>query len=322
MVFIIFVLSALSLGILGTLILNKGNKVRKRVERLITKDSISTRKKEITTIEDKSKKPSIRKIVTQIANNIKTSDEKRNKIETELQSADIPLKVEEFIAIRIIIMAAAFLLCLLFGLSFLTALIIGLIGLKLPSLYVKKKKTKRLEASAKQLPQVLETMTNALKSGFSFMQALQLVSSEIPAPLGKEFKQTIKEVNLGISMEEAFTNLLSRLPNKDVEIMVTAVLIQRSTGGNLAQILETIQETITERVRLKDELKALTSQGRMSALVITLLPVLLGLFLNLMNPDYFVPLLTNPFGLIVLLIGVFSGILGWIFIMKIVKVEV
>ncbi|MGO4886399.1 type II secretion system F family protein [Anaerobacillus sp. MEB173] len=319
MILIIFILSTLSFVFIGMFFLKRQQKVKRRIEQFISNKSNNVVYENVKT---PMKKTPMKNLIHRISKNIKTSDTKRNKLENELESAGLPLKVEEFITIRIIIFGMAFVFSLLLGGHFVVSILLGFIGWQLLSVYVKKKKSARIAASAQQLPQALEIMANAMKSGFSFMQAMQLVSKELPDPLGTEFQRTIKEINLGISTEVAFDNLLQRLPNKDLEIVVTAVLIQRSTGGNLATILETIQETISERVRMKDELKALTSQGRMSALVITLLPVVLGLLINVMNPEFFSPMFTHPLGWVLLGGGTVSGILGWIFIQKVVTIEV
>ncbi|MCL7746726.1 type II secretion system F family protein [Halalkalibacter alkaliphilus] len=319
MTIVIFMLSTLSFALCGTYFFNKQQKIKKRIHQFIPNDG---KKVKLEKAPKPVKKVTLKSFLQQLSKNIKTTDTKRSQLEIELESAGLPLKVEEFITIRVVIFGFAFCLTLLMGIQLLLAIVFGLLAWKLPTFYLKKKKSARIAASAAQLPQVLEIMANSMKSGFSFMQAMQLVSREMPDPIGIEFQRTIKEINLGISTEEAFENLLQRLPNKDLEIVVTAVLIQRSTGGNLAVILETIQETITERVRMKDELKALTSQGRMSALVITLLPVILGLLLNVMNPDYFSPMFSHPLGLVLLGGGIFSGLLGWIFIQKVVTIEV
>jgi tight adherence protein B len=319
MAILIFFLSTLSFAMVSTFYLKKKNKVKRRIQQLIPEAKAVVKTENVM---KSTRKSPVKEVIITLSKNIKTSDKKREKLENELESAGIPLKVEEFIIVRVLAFSLSFTLTLFMGGHFYIALLIGLLFGKLPSGYVKKKKKARVSAGAAQLPQALEMMANSMKSGFSFMQAMQLVAKEVPDPLGIEFQRTIKEINLGISMDTAFQNLLQRLPNKDLEIVVTAVLIQRSTGGNLASILETIQETISERVRMKDELQALTSQGRMSALVITLLPVILGLLLNLMNPDYFNPMFSHPLGWVLLGGGTLSGILGWIFIQKVVTIEV
>jgi tight adherence protein B len=319
MAILIFFLSTLSFAMVGTFYLKKKNKVKRRIQQLIPEAKAVVKTENLMKTTRKSP---VKEVIIKLSKIIKTSDKKREKLENELESAGIPLKVEEFIIVRFLAFSLSFMLTFFMGGHFFIALLIGLLLGKLPSGYVKKKKKARVSAGAAQLPQALEMMANSMKSGFSFMQAMHLVAKEVPDPLGIEFQRTIKEINLGISMDTAFQNLLQRLPNKDLEIVVTAVLIQRSTGGNLASILETIQETISERVRMKDELKALTSQGRMSALVITLLPVILGLLLSLMNPDYFNPMFSHPLGWVLLGGGTLSGILGWIFIQKVVTIEV
>ncbi|OLO38943.1 hypothetical protein BTR23_10375 [Alkalihalophilus pseudofirmus] len=321
MIVIIFILSTICFAFTAQYYLKKTQKVKKRMEQFIRRDTRLIESKSETTIKT-TKSSQFKNFFKVLSKNIKTSEPKRNKLETELESAGIPLKVEEFITIRVVTFGMIFMISLILGLNLFVAIFISMIGWILPTFYVKKKKEARVTAAASLLPQALETMASAMKSGFSFMQAMQVVSKEISDPIGIEFQRTIKEINLGISMETAFENLLQRLPNKDLEIVVTAVIIQRSTGGNLATILETIQETISERVRMKDELKALTSQGRMSALVITLLPVVLGLLLNLMNPEYFTPMFSHPLGWALLAGGVISGLLGWIFIQKVVTIEV
>src|SRR5690606_16452868 len=106
---------------------------------------------------------------------------------------------------------------------------------------------------ASQLAPALGTMASAMRSGFSFIQAMQLIGREVPDPIGPEFERTVREINLGISMEEAFKNLLRRLPNEDLEIVAPALLIQRPTGGNLAELRETMEETVRGRIRIKEE---------------------------------------------------------------------
>ncbi|MBD8069128.1 type II secretion system F family protein [Bacillus sp. PS06] len=319
MTVIIFIVATLSFGYIGSLIVKKTKRVERRIEQLMVKKVPDT---EITTERNAPKKTHLKDWVKRLAKNVRTTDQKQQKLEHELESAGIPIKVEEFITIRIALFSITLLLSILLGVQYFFALLIGFVSWKLPSIYIKRKKEKRVAASGAQLPQALETMASAMKSGFSFMQAMQHVAKEMPDPIGIEFLRTIKEINLGISMDAAFDQLLKRLPNKDLEMVLTAVLIQRSTGGNLAQILETIHETISDRVRMKDELKALTSQGRISALVITLLPVGLGLLLNLMNPEYFTPMLQHPLGWALLGGGIVSGTIGWILIQKIVTIEV
>lgn len=318
---IIFIGATLVFGLLGQYFIHRKGYVKRRIEQFIPKNTQMPLIQN-ETVEKEAKIPFFSSAVSALSRIITTSKQQQKKLERDLEGAGISLKVEEFIAIRFIIFAALLALTLFLNHHFLISILIALIGWMIPSIIVRRKKEARIAASASQLPQVLETMSNGMKSGFSFLQAMQLVAKEIPNPIGGEFMKTIKEINIGISMENAFGNLLHRLPNKDLQIVVTTVLIQRSTGGNLVMILETIHETITERVRMKDELRALTAQGRTSALIITLLPVALGILLSIMNQGYFEPMFSHPLGLVLMGLGAFSGIIGWVLINKVVTIEV
>lgn len=291
--------------------------IRRRINELVNRETLAME------AESAGPRPSkIKAIIQRFANNIRTTEGTRNKIERILESAGIPIRVEELITIRVLLFAISTVFALLLGIQFIIALLIGFLSWQFPYFYIKRKMDKRISMAGAQLPQALEIMASAMKSGFSFMQAMQLVAKELPDPIGVEFYRTIKDINYGLPMDTAFEHLLKRVPNRDLEIITTAILIQRTTGGNLSKILETIHETISERVRMKDELRALTAQGRMSALVITLLPVGLGILLNVMNPDYFTPMLQHPFGWLLIVGGIISGTLGWFFINKVVTIEV
>jgi tight adherence protein B len=208
------------------------------------------------------------------------------------------------------------------GFPFILALVLLSIGYWLPTFQLKRTRHKRLAKFSAQLPQALRTMTTAIKAGFSIVQAIQLVGKEADDPIAYEFTRTIREINLGVSLEEAFENFAKRVPNEDLKIMITAILIQRTVGGNLADILEIVQQTIQDRIKIKQELHTLTAQGRMSAWIITMLPVALALILFMMSPDYFSPMLTHPLGWGMLGGGVCSGVLGWLMIQKMIKIEV
>jgi tight adherence protein B len=314
----IFILCTLAFAfIMNNLLGNRA--LKRRINQLSDRKTLSVQSEK--SIEDR-KTINFMEMIRRFAKNIRTTEKTRNKIEGILESAGIPLKVEEFITIRVILFGVSTVFSLFIGIPFIISILIGFLGWQLPFIILKRKKEKRIALAGSQLPQALEIMSSAMKSGFSFMQAMQQVAKEVSDPIGVEFYRTIKDINFGMPMDIAFENLQKRVPNKDLEIVTTAILIQRSTGGNLSQILETIHETITERVKMKDELKALTAQGKMSALIITLLPVGLGLLLSLMNPEYFTPMLQHPVGWILIIGGIISGVLGWIFINKVVSIEV
>nr|WP_302328460.1 type II secretion system F family protein [Salirhabdus salicampi] len=317
----LIIIFTLLFGGIATFISRRRNPIERRLRRFIPKETESSPARPQTTINtDNEVQPTIKlfRIIAKVFKG-KRFAEKWNR---QLEQAGVPLKPEEFITIRVLLLLLSLVIVSLFNMNLLSRLIIPVFGWVLPVMILRNRREKRLARSSIQLPQALSTLATAMKSGFSFMQAMQLVSKEIPDPLGTEFGQAIREINLGISSEVAFQNMTERLPNEDLKLVVNAVIIQRSTGGNLAELLETIEETINERVRIKDELKALTAQGRMSAWIISLLPVVLGLFLNLMSPEYFGPMLTHPVGWLLLGLGIVSGVFGWILIQRIIKIEV
>jgi tight adherence protein B len=188
--------------------------------------------------------------------------------------------------------------------------------------FVKRRRNKRLNQLTYQLIEVLGMMGNSMRAGFSFMQAMQLVGKEIPDPLGPEFDRCVRQARLGIPLEAVFAELIDRLPNKELDVVLSAILTQRSSGGNMAELLETMEETIRGRIRVLEELRTLTAQWRMSSWIITLLPVGLAFYLAIVNHDYFSPMLNHPLGLTMLFIGAFLILIGWVLIQKIINIEV
>ncbi|MDM5314867.1 type II secretion system F family protein [Fictibacillus sp. b24] len=244
------------------------------------------------------------------------------KAETKLLQAGVSLKFEEFLVLKIMsALTAAALSYILHFEWFVTALFF-LTGLQLPNVYISNKRKKRLSQVPDQLIDSLAMISNSLRAGFSFLQAMQLAGKEMPDPIGHEFDRCVREIGLGIPIEQVFKELTLRLPNKELEVTLNAIVAQRKSGGNLVELMETMEDTIRGRVRILAELKTLTAQGRMSAWVITLLPVGMGLYLHMVSPDYFGPMLDQPLGKVLLFCGAFFTILGWFLIQRIVKIEV
>lgn len=210
----------------------------------------------------------------------------------QLARADIKLTVSEYLAAHVI--AAVGVGALFFTLWGPILAIIGAgVGLLIPRFYVSYVQGKRFRTFEQQLPDILGLWVNALRSGYSVMQALEAISREAPEPSAKEVRRVVQEVQLGITMEDALDHLLVRMPSDDLDLVVTAVNIQREVGGNLAEILEVIGHTIRERIKLKGEIRVLTSQGRITGYLISGLPIVLGAFLMLINPHYMGNLFEN-----------------------------
>lgn len=232
------------------------------------------------------------------------------------------LRPEEFLAVRVLIVIGSGLFLFVVGTSPLINIAVSVLSYWWPVIYMNQKRKKRLNLLSYQLIETLGMMANSMRAGFSFMQAMQLVAKEMPAPIGPEFERVVREVGLGVPLDQVLLELTRRLPNKELAVAIQAILSQRKSGGNLAELMEKLEETIRSRVRILEELKTLTAQGKMSSLVITFLPVGLGLYLYFMSPEYFNPIIEHPLGWMLLSIGAISLMIGWFLIRKIIRIEV
>lgn len=244
------------------------------------------------------------------------------KVELQLMRAEIPMRGEEFLVIIFLTMVlAGFMGFVLFGGIGPAVVLFTLVG-GLTYLYISTRKQKRFQKLNSQIGDALTVMSNSLRAGYSFQQAMDLAAKEMTGPLSVEFRRTVRDINLGTPIEEALMNFNDRVSSDDLELVITAVLIQRQIGGNLAEIFDNISFTIRERIRIKGEIKTLTAQGRMSGLIIGLMPPALFCILMLINPAYMSTLITNPIGLVILASGAVSEFIGILFIKKIISIDV
>jgi tight adherence protein B len=210
-----------------------------------------------------------------------------DRIATNLAQADMKLRPAEYVLAIII---AAFLLGFfawaIGGQNVVSALIGVILGAILPRIYMRRQQNKRLTTFGNQLPDMLNLVVNGLRAGYSTMQALEAVSKELPPPLSTEFERVVKEMQLGIGMEDALNNLHRRIPSDDLDLIITAINVQREVGGNLAEILDTISYTIRERIKIKGEIKVLVSQVIYSGRFLAMLPLILMGLLWFANREY------------------------------------
>lgn len=242
----------------------------------------------------------------------------------QLARADLKLTVAEYAALHVLatigFMTAGF---FLFGQDLIMAIIAAFIGMFAPRIYVARTISRRLNNFEQQLPDTLGLWVNALRSGYSVLQSMEAISRDAPEPTSTEFKRVVQEISLGISMPDALDHLLARVESEDLDLVITAVNIQAEVGGNLAEILDVISNTIRERIKLKGEIRVLTSQGRITGWLISGLPIVLALFLYGINPDYMGNLFENRMcgwpmlGIGLALIGIGSAVIG-----KIVDIEI
>jgi len=253
----------------------------------------------------------------------------------ELARADLKLKVSEYLFIWVGAIVGVPLLMFFAGFALpalqnpIILLVGAVIGFFLPRWYVRRRQGKRLNQFNKQLPDTITLIANALRAGSSFLQAIELVVREARPPISTEFQRVIREVNLGLPFEQALENLVRRVKSEDLELMVTAISIQYQVGGNLAEILDSIAFTIRERVRIKGEIRTLTAQQRMSGYVVGFLPIGLVAFLFIIAPSFLEPMLDPavnilgiPAGMVLMATGGIMMFIGFMFIRRIVDIEV
>jgi tight adherence protein B len=257
-----------------------------------------------------------------------------------LARADIKMKVGEFILITIVLTILGGLIGWVLGggasaaegesslqvLSNIPAIFIGgIVGFFAPTFYLRRQQGRRLIRFDNQLADMLSLMVNGLRAGYSTMQAMEAVSRELPAPISDEFRRVVQEMQLGIAMNTSLDNLTRRIPSKDLDLVVTAINVQREVGGNLAEILDTISHTIRERVRVKGEIRVLTSQVMMSGRVLSIMPIAVIILMYFLNRGYMMRFFnpaTRMYGIPALIIGAFLIVTGYFLMQKIASIEV
>lgn len=248
--------------------------------------------------------------------------EKTKKLDTLLRRAGVSIRPEEFILFRWLIIAfSAGLLFLITG-NILFLFIGAGLGFMAPKWWLKRKEKKRILLFNNGLADMITTIVGSLRAGFSFPQALKTVAEEAQSPIKEEIETVIKEMQYGSSLETALNDLYERMPSEDLELMIQAIIIQRQVGGNLATVLDKIVQTIRDRTKIQRQILTLTAQGRLSGIVIGLLPIILGFVLYLIEPSYIGTLFTNTIGIIMTIAAFVSGVIGFILVRKLTIIEV
>ena len=271
----------------------------------------------------KNKKKRERKEIDPFATLSADVEDKRfaTKVARDLARANLKLRVSEYYYIRIGMSLGLGVLLFVFR-DPVSGIIGFFLGYMLPRFWIGRKIGGRLKSFNKQLPDTIVLLSNSLRAGSSFLQSIELVSREGSPPMSEEMGRVVREVNLGLGMEEALANLVRRIKSDDLDLMVTAIGIQQQVGGNLAEILDTIAFTIRERVRIKGEINTLTAQGRVSGYLVAFLPIGLGVALNAINPAFMQPLFTETIGRILIGVGAVMMTIGFLAIRKITDIKV
>jgi tight adherence protein B len=248
-----------------------------------------------------------------------------DKVAAMLEQSGVPLRVGEYYMIRYAAAFFFFLAPLVFGINFFNlaiALGMGVVGYWLPSQWLNNKRKKRMDRIVAQLVDLLGMVSNSLKSGYGLMQSFEFASKQLPDPLGFEIRRMLRESTLGMSAEQALFALGQRIQSSDMDMVLTAINVQRAVGGNLAEILDKVAHTMRERERIRGEISTLTAQQKMTGIVIGLLPIFMfGIFMVL-NPDYMSLLFDTMTGRMLIVAAVVLEVMGYFSIKRIMAIEV
>jgi tight adherence protein B len=251
-----------------------------------------------------------------------------DRIAKNLARADLKFKSGEFIAFIFILASVLGTVAFLFaGTTLITRAFSALLGIAFgvagPLIYLRSQQGKRLTKFSGQLPDMLNLMVNGLRAGYSTMQAMEAVSKEMPPPISDEFRRVVQEMQLGIPMDKALDNLIRRIPSEDLDFVITAINVQREVGGPLAEILDTIAFTIRERIRIKGEIRVMTSQVVMSGRILSGVPFVVFVLLWFINQDYMGEFFKDLYcGGVALVVGMVMIAIGYFVMMKIADIEV
>lgn len=244
----------------------------------------------------------------------------------DLDRAGLSLTVGEYLLLRVFLAAVLFVVPLVAsGMAvggLIAALVLGVTGYVAPALYVNIRKQRRLRAIEGQLVEAITHIANAMRAGFALLQAIDSAAHRLQPPLAQELARVVADVNLGRSLEDVLVDLGERVGNYDLDMVITAILIQRSTGGNLSEILDNVAETMRERDRVRGEIRTLTAQQRFAGWVLSFWPVAVGIIFFLLNPELVSNMWTTPVGVALLVGAGVLQLLGFLTIRRIVAIDI
>jgi tight adherence protein B len=245
-----------------------------------------------------------------------------SKLKQMIDQADSHITVMRLVLFSLTAGALAFLAVSMISTSYLLMIFFAVVATIVPFAHINMKRKKRLNKFLQLLPDALDLMSRGLSAGHAFTEALQMVATEMPEPISMEFRKTYEEQNLGLSLKLALENLVQRVPLLDLRMCVTAVMIQRETGGNLSELLEKVAYTIRERFRIMEDLKTMTLSSRWSAWLLCALPIFLAIYVTFMNPGYMEVMWRDARGHKLLAIAAIMQLLGMLMVQKIMKIRI
>jgi tight adherence protein B len=245
-----------------------------------------------------------------------------DRLDRMLRSADLQMTILEYLLVWLLCVVVSVAVGYAISRSWLPAVLVGILGAMLPYAVLRYRMSKRVRAFNNQLPNVLLQLSGSMRAGYGLLQAIDFVAHEMPAPAGREFATVVRDVKLGRAMMSALEDMLERVESEDLRLVILSMRIQAETGGNLAEILDTVSETIRERVRIKGELRALTGQQRLAGYILAALPVIVFLILMLLNPTYEARLFAPGPTLCIPIGAAVSMLAGFLVIRRVIALEV
>lgn len=238
-----------------------------------------------------------------------------------IASSGLKLSAAEFIYLWIFLTLVPMTAIVFMGGNIITAIAVGVVGIAIPPAIVIHSRKKRDELFNKQLGQALVIIGNSLKGGFTFLQGMESIAIDMPPPISNEFAKVLREIHYGVKQVDALNHMVERTKSKDLELLVSAVLTSSQVGSNLSEILDTIASTIRDRIRIKQEIRTFSAQGRMSGIVIGILPIVIILFIMVINPEYFEGFFESEIGKVMIVSSVILEMVGFVIINKIVNIR-
>ena len=245
---------------------------------------------------------------------------------SQLEHAGLALKLHEYVSLRVLVALVAFVIVLALGnghaIAFLLGIVAGVVGYMLPAFYVRMRIARQLRKFNNQLADMLTMVANSLRAGFGLLQGLDLAAEQSQPPMSTELHHLLRDIRMGASIETALESMGERVGSYDLDVVITAILIQRSVGSNLSEVLEKVAHTIRERARIQGEINTLTAQKKLSGVVIGLMPPAVVLFMLSVNFDYMSALFTDPLGRLLLVVAIALDIVGILIIKRIVSIDI
>jgi tight adherence protein B len=294
----------------------------------IKRKKIKNRLESITEVGRRSPTPELDLIKSELLSDIPAFNKlllhfsHTNRLRKLINQADMKITVSTFILLTLIICAAGIFLSSFLIRIWFVDIVIGVFLAFLPLLFILYKRKKRFRRFEELFPEALELLTRAVKAGHSFNTGMEMIAEEMVEPLRGEFKITFDEQNFGLPLKQALFNMVERVPLLDLKFFVTAILMQKETGGNLAEILTNLSHVIRERFKIMGEVRTFSAQGRLTGYILTCIPIAMGFILSMMNWDYMKALFKEEIGHYMLAGAGFCQLLGYIIIRKIVNIKV